>query len=94
MTKFAKSVHKLLKNSNLLNETIKSFPSFYFLNEGKTVSGVTSSTILLAWVKKDVGGNMESTNIIIGTYDRWPRNDEEIETSRDMEMKRAAATWV
>ena len=35
---------------------------------------MTSSTILLAWVKKDVGGNMESTNIIIGRYDRLPGN--------------------
>merc|ERR1712218_463979 len=29
---------------------------------------------------------MESTNIMIGTYDRWPRNVEEIETSQDMEI--------
>ena len=36
---------------------------------------------------------MESTNIIIGRYDRLPGNVEEIETSRDMEMERAAATW-
>ena len=29
---------------------------------------------------------MESTNIIIGRYDRLPGNVEEIETSQDMEI--------